>query len=145
MDKATLVAISDSLKGRRILGVQDSGPYDKNSVLLLEGGMQVELYESWQDCCAGASGEWAILDAENLMAGITDVQFEDITEPDDTSDPYYEPNPREATLTILHNQNPIVKGNLYADSGNGGYYFSVLSLKIRFPDSSEYDTEVLSS
>ena len=36
-----------------------------------------------------------------------------------------------ATVVLYHNQNPIAQGECYADAGNGDFYYSVYSLKIK--------------
>ena len=109
-----------------------------NDTLTLDDGTTLRLYESEQDCCAGASGEWEILDPDRLEAAITDVDYEEIA--------YDDGDTREGTckITILHNQNPIALGDGYADAGNGGYYFSVLSLEITVDGSTVHDEEVIS-
>lgn len=111
--------------------------------LVLENGTVLELYESAQDCCAGAWAEFKVLDADNLHAGITDVDFRcsEWGREDDYDDSYG----TELTITILHNQNPIVHGNCMADAGNGGYYFSVLSLRVKVKDEEVFNGEILSS
>ena len=34
----------------------------------------------------------------------------------------------EVKIAIYHNQNPIAQADIYADAGNGGYYYSVTSM-----------------
>ena len=111
--------------------------------LVLDNGTVLELYESDHDCCAGAWAEFKVLDADNLHAGITDVDFRcsEWGREDDYDDSYG----TELTITILHNQNPIVHGNCMADAGNGGYYFSVLSLRVKVKDEEVFNGEILSS
>ena len=36
----------------------------------------------------------------------------------------------EVKISIYHNQNPIAQAEVYTDSGNGGYYYSVTSMII---------------
>lgn len=120
------------LVGRRITTSTDD-------TLTLDDGTTLRLYESDQDCCAGASGEWEILDPDRLEAAITDVDYEDAA--------YHDGDTRIAKckITILHNQNPIALGDGYADAGNGGYYFSVLSLKVAVNGTIVCDEEVISA
>lgn len=33
-------------------------------------------------------------------------------------------------IVFIHNLNPIGKANMYADNGNGNYYYSVCAFKI---------------
>lgn len=118
------------LVGRRITAAE-------SGTLTLDDGTALTLYESDQDCCAGAHGDWEILDPDRLEAAITHVEYEVYDYDDDYT--------RVATckITILHNQNPIALGDGYADAGNGGYYFSVLSLKIAVDGTTIYDEEVI--
>lgn len=120
------------LVGRRITTATDD-------TLTLDDGTTLRLYESDQDCCAGASGEWEILEPDRLEAAITDVDYE--------AGAYHDGDTRIASckITILHNQNPIALGDGYANAGNGGYYFSVLSLKVAVNGTIVCDEEVISA
>ena len=89
--------------------------------LILEDGTEVYFECTEYDCCAGAFGEWK---EAKLDAVITDVRMTDV-EHDDTLGYTYA---NTATLVIYHNQNEVAQASLYADSGNGGYYYSVLSV-----------------
>lgn len=119
------------LVGRRIATADDN-------TLTLDDGTTLRLYESDYDCCAGADGEWKILDPDRLEAAITSVEFED--------DAFHDGDTWVTTckITILHNQNPIALGDGYADAGNGGYYFSVLALEIAVDGTTVYDEEIIS-
>ena len=83
--------------------------------LVLEDG--AELYFECTDwgCCAFASGEWKTAE---LDAVITDVKMID----------YNQDESNTAKIVLYHNQNSVAQANLYADAGNGGYYYSVLSV-----------------
>lgn len=120
------------LVGRRITAAADD-------TLTLDDGTTLRLYESEQDCCAAAFGDWEILDPDRLEAAITNVDYEDTS--------YHDGDTRIAKcrITILHNQNPIALGDGYANAGNGGYYFSVLSLEITVDGTPVYDEEVISA
>lgn len=120
------------LVGRRIAAADDD-------TLTLDDGTTLRLYESDYDCCAGASGEWEILDLDRLEAAITHVEYEE--------DDYDDGDTWVATcrIAILHNQNPIALGEGFADAGNGGYYFSVLSLEIAVDGTTVYDEKVISA
>lgn len=111
--------------------------------LVLDNGTVLELYESDHDCCAGAWAEFKVLDADNLHAGITDVDFScsEWGREDDYEDSYG----TDLTITILHNQNPIVRGDCTANAGNGGYYFSVLSLRVKVKGKEVFNNEIISS
>ena len=120
------------LVGRRITAAD-------NDTLTLDDGTTLTLYESDYDCCAGAHGGWEILDPDRLEAAITHVDYEDTS--------YHDGDTRVAKckITILHNQNPIALGDGYADAGNGGYYFSILSLAITVDGTEVYDEEIISA
>ena len=120
------------LVGRRITTAD-------REVLTLDDGTTLHFYESNYDCCAGAGGEWKILDPDILEAAITHVEYE--------SDGYKDFYTRATTcrITILHNQNPIALGDGRADAGNGGYYFSALPLEVAVNGSIVHDEEVISS
>ena len=130
------MTIQDTLEkylvGRRITTAD-------NDTLTLDDGTTLRLYESEQDCCAAAHGEWKILDPDRLEAAITHVEYESRT--------YKDGDTRVATckITILHNQNPIALGDGYANAGNGGYYFSALSLEVAVDGSAVHDEEVISA
>lgn len=119
------------LVGRRIVTAYDD-------TLTLEGGTTLRLYESEQDCCAGAHGEWTILDHDRLEAAITHVEYESRSYDGDT-------DVTECRITILHNQNPVALGDGYADAGNRGGYFSVLSLEVAVDGFTVHDEEVISA
>ena len=91
--------------------------------LILEDGTEVSFECTDQDCCAVASGNWK---SATLDAVITNVKLENEQSRGDTEDEYEPYNTAE--LVIYHNQNPIAQADLYADAGNGGYYYSVLSV-----------------
>ena len=120
------------LVGRRITTAD-------NNTLTLDDGTTLHLYESEQDCCAGASGKWEILDHDRLEAAITHVEYE--------SDGYKDFYTRATTcrITILHNQHPIALGDGHANAGNGGYYFSALSLEVTVDGTTVHDEEVISA
>ena len=96
--------------------------------LTLDDGTVIEIVESEQDCCASAGGYWTNV---KLDAVITNVKIED-----EITRPAFEDYPDEeseslATVVLYHNQNPIAQGECYADAGNGDFYYSVCSLKIK--------------
>ena len=127
----------NALQGKKIDRVESRG--HRKSALVLDDGTELELFESEQDCCGIASGEWEILDPSRLEAMITNVRLECSSW--DNGDSYGV----EGVITILHNQNPIALANLHADAGNGGYYYSVLSLRVKIPSEDIHDYEVISS
>ena len=128
----TQETLTKYLVGRRIAAADDD-------TLTLDDGTTLRLYESDYDCCAGAHGEWEILDPDRLEAAITHVEYEEYDLEDDYT------RVAKCKITILHNQNPIALGDGYADAGNDGYYFSVLSLEIAVDGNEVYDEEIIGS
>ena len=120
------------LVGRKIATANDD-------TLTLDDGTTLRLYESDYDCCAGASGEWQILDPDRLEAAITRVEYK--------SRGYYDggTDVEMCEITIFHNQNLVAVGDGHADAGNGGYYFSVLSLAVAIDGITVHDEVVISS
>ena len=90
--------------------------------LILEDGTEVYFECTDCDCCAFASGEW---ETAELDAVITDVKMVDLKLADFEGFGY--PS-NTAKIVLYHNQNSVAQANLYADAGNGGYYYSVLSV-----------------
>lgn len=121
------------IEGKRVVSLAGSGDQ-----LLLDDGTVLRLYMSDSDCCAYAHGEW-VVQPESLDAIITDVQYELIDDRKDNGDG----STSHAKITILHNQNPLALGDCYADDGNGGYYFSALSLSIRVPEAEDFNIKVV--
>lgn len=107
--------------GRRITRVEQDGQR-----LVLDDGTMLYLYMSDSDCCATAHGEW-VTDADRLDAAITNVEvIPDAERSGDDGDG----TTNYVTIKILHNQNPIALADCSANDGNGGYYYSILSLDI---------------
>ena len=90
--------------------------------LVLEDGTEVYFECTAWDCCAIASGEWKTAE---LDAVITDVKMIDYNQ-DESEVSGFPTN--TAKIVLYHNQNSVAQANLYADAGNGGYYYSVLSV-----------------
>ena len=95
-----------------------------NEHLELEDGTVIKIGMSDYDCCAYAYGEF--IDVK-LDAVITD--FEVVKIDDDRDDTDYEIT-NKVIVKIYHNQNPIALAECSANNGNGGYYYSVVSLVI---------------
>ena len=94
--------------------------------IVLEDGTTITLECTESDCCAGAYGEFKPLtERPPLDAMITDIV---IGEEREVPDDYTIVNSVE--LKIFHNQNIICEAEMTADAGNGGYYYSVGSLKV---------------
>ena len=94
--------------------------------LTLDNGDILEICCAEQDCCAWASGEFknVVLDAV-----ITNIELGEIKE-NETEDDYDYEKTNFVTVTIFHNQNPIALADCYANSGNGGYYYSVAAFEL---------------
>ena len=103
--------------------------------IISDDGTKVYVYCSEQDCCAGAYGYFKNVE---LDAVITDVTYDIIK--DRERDDFSGEIDSEAVLKLFHNQNEIAQNMVYADAGNGGYYYSVASLRI-----GDFETEILSS
>ena len=98
-----------------------------DKTLTLNDGTIVEIVESEQDCCARAGGEWTNV---KLDAVITNVKIENERE-QQNFDTWNDEAESLATVVLYHNQNPIAQGECYADGGNGDFYYSICSLKIK--------------
>ncbi|AXF38422.1 hypothetical protein Quidividi_192 [Staphylococcus phage Quidividi] len=98
-----------------------------DETLTLDDGTLVEIVESEQDCCASAGGEWTNV---KLDAVITNVKIENERE-QQKFDTWSAESESLATVVLYHNQNPIAQGECYADAGNGDFYYSICSLKIK--------------
>lgn len=98
-----------------------------DKTLTLNDGTIVEIVESEQDCCARAGGEWTNV---KLDAVITNVKIENERE-QRKFEMYDDETESLATVVLYHNQNPIAQGECYADAGNGDFYYSICSLKIK--------------
>lgn len=128
-----LLKIRQLIEGKCVVSV---GGHD-NDLLTLDDGTVLRLYESASDCCASARGSW-VIEPDALDAIITDVKI-DVVQGQDNGDG----SESTATITILHNQNSVALGDCYANDGNGGYYFSVLSLSVELPDSDAVSVQVV--
>jgi hypothetical protein len=90
--------------------------------LVLDDGTIVTLEESASCCCAYAEGEFTNVE---LDAVITNVEIgEEIDIPDNNT------IVRQVKITLFHNQNPIALGEMTANAGNGGFYYSIGSLVV---------------
>lgn len=127
--------IRERIEGKRVVAVEDDG-----AKLILNDGTVLHLYMSDSDCCASAAGEW-VIQPDTLEAIITDVKIDILADREDDGDGATS----RAKITILHNQNPVALADCYANDGNGGYYYSVLSLSIEVPGSEAVDMEVVSA
>ena len=129
--------VEEKLK-KYLLG-QEVDRIEQGEVLYLKNGVALELYESDQDCCAGAHGKWILPDGE-IHGGITEVKFEEETYCEE-----YGERSSECVITLLHGNQTVASAEGYADAGNSGYYFSVLSLRVKVKGETIDDFDVISS
>lgn len=88
-----------------------------------ESVIRIEMTEN--DCCATACGNFKDV---KLNAVITDIRFKTpiLNNFDDYDETY-----STQEVVFVHNQNKIAQADLYADNGNGDYYYSVVAFKIK--------------
>lgn len=128
MDNKKLEQIKEKLLYKRVIEWNREKDY-----IILEDGIKVDVYCSDYDCCAHAYGEFKNVE---LDAVITDVVYDIEMESEYDGDTYVS----QAVLKLFHNQNEIAQNMVYANAGNGGYYYSVASLRI-----GDFETEILTS
>ena len=133
MNSEDVKNLEKRIVGKRVISVEGSR-------LLLDDGTVLSLYMSDGDCCAYANGAW-LINPDKLEAVITHADFKLLEDREFNGDG----STSHAQITILHNQNPLALADCYADDGNGGYYFSVLSLNVIVPDVERFDIEVVSA
>ena len=63
---------------------------------------------------------------------ITDVKFKATKE-------RFDGTIKKIYITIFHNQNEVAQAECHADDGNGGYYYSVLSVRVTNIDGKQID------
>lgn len=112
----TLNKLKSHLLFKKIIGLE-------NDYLILSDGTKIDFECSDYDCCARAGGEWKEFTVDGV---ITDIELLNIKVNDDG----YDQTNVTAKLVLFHNKNEIANANLYADNGNGDYYYSVLSVYI---------------
>ena len=125
------------LLGQEISHIQKSNTGD-NAILHLKNGVSLEIYESDYDCCATAYGDWTL--GEQFHGGITNVEYDTETYNGEFGD-----HAEHCTITILHGNRALAIAHGTATDGNGGYYFSVLSMQVKLHDTPTDDFEILHS
>ena len=98
----------------------------KDNYIRLDNGMELRIEETWQDCCASASGWFEDVELDAAITAVSDIKYE----PWVVGDTYG----CSAVVTILHNRNIICKAIGDADAGNGGYYYSIASFCVKMPN-----------
>lgn len=121
----TIEELSESILYKKVVSVS-------RDLVELENGIKLTIKCSESDCCAGGGGTFEFDEYDiPLEAVVTDFKVgEQVDVPN--SDTVV----RRNTITLYHNQNPIVLANAETDAGNGGYYYSITSLvvnDIHFP------------
>ena len=92
--------------------------------LKLDDGTVITIEMTENDCCASAYGEFKDV---TLEAVITDIRFNKPVLNSFNEDESY----TTQEVVFVHNQNKIAQADLYADNGNGDYYYSVVAFKIQ--------------
>lgn len=126
------------LLGQEISHISKS-PAGDNAILHLENGVTLEIYESDYDCCARAYGDWEL--HKPFHGGITNVEYTTETRDHD----FLGETTRHCTITILHGNRALATGRGAANNGNGGYYFSTLSMQVKLHGTPTDDFEILHS
>lgn len=135
-EELDLSEIRERIRGKRVVSVESDGER-----LVLDDGTVLHLYMSESDCCAYAGGKW-VIQPDALEAIITDVR---VAPDEERSGPDGDGVTNFATVSILHNQNPIALADCSANDGNGGYYFSALSLTVWAAEGEPLSVKVLES
>ena len=109
--------MNSRLVGKRIIEWNDD-------YLKLDDGTIITIEMTEFDCCARAYG--AFNDVK-LEAVITGIRFNKPVLNNYSEDETY----TTQEVVFVHNQNKIAQANLYADNGNGDFYYSVVAFKIK--------------
>lgn len=94
--------------------------------LKLDDGSVITIEMTEFDCCATACGDFKDV---KLNAVITDIRFNRPILNSYYEDCYETFSTQE--VVFVHNQNKIAQADLYADNGNGDYYYSIVAFKIK--------------
>ena len=97
--------------------------WDVNKIIL-DDGTEVYFETTECDCCAGGHGNFSNVKLDAMITDVVEIENKKyFNEGADT-------DVNEVKISIYHNQNPIAQAEVYTDSGNGGYYYSVTSMII---------------
>lgn len=121
----------EALIGRRVVDVTDDR-------LVLDDGTELEFTEV-QDCCASA--DFGLFGYDMTDPPIIAAIGDDEAEVEGDGGEHY--NVR--TITLLGINGQIGEIEATANDGNGGYYFSGLTLVVRYPDGTHSGSEVVVS
>ena len=116
MELITENELKERLLYKKIIKFEDNELY-------LDDGTIVSVKMTDNDCCAYAFGEFKDVKLDAVITDIVIGETED-TGIDGGEWEYYN------KVVIYSNQNPIAQADCYANSGNGGYYYSVCSFVI---------------
>ena len=101
--------------------------YDKeNEVITLDNGVKIAIEETEQDCCASACGGWENIVFNSAITNVLPIETERWHD-DDTYGCC-------ATIKVLHLDQTICEASGNADAGNGGYYYSIASFVVKYPE-----------
>ena len=106
----------------------------EDNKITLDNDIEISIEETEQDCCASAYGQFEDVVLDAAITNVSDIEYE-LWENEDGGGEYGS----YATVTIMHNRNVICKAVGGADSGNGGYYYSIASFVVRVPNSDKVD------
>ena len=96
------------------------------SIIVLDNGVEIHIEETDCDCCASAGGEFQDVVLDAAITNVSDIQYRSWSDGDTYG--------CSAVVTIVHNKNIICKAVADADAGNGGYYYSIASFVVKFPN-----------
>ena len=116
MEYGNLEVLKNHLLFKRIVKWNETG-------LHLEDGTIVTIEESESDCCASAGG---VFKGVVLDAMITNVEIGEVVSDGNG----WDMTTNEVKVTLFHNLNPVAVAEMYANDGNGGYYYSVASFVV---------------
>lgn len=131
-------SLEKHLLGQEISHIS-KGPTGDNATLHLKNGVTLDIYESDYDCCAAAWGDWEL--HKPFHGGITNVTYSE--EHQETG--FLGETASYCTITILHENRTLATARGTANDGNGGYYFSTLSIQVKLHDIPTDDFEILHS
>lgn len=122
----TFDELKEALLYRRIVEWYDN-------YIKLDSGMELKIAETEGSCSASAWGEFRNVTLDAAITNVSDIKYEPW---EDCVTYGY-----SARVTVFHNQNEICEMYASADTGNGGYYYSIASFIIKMPH--EKESEVL--
>lgn len=102
--------------------------WDKN-VITLDNGVKVSIEMTDSDCCAKAYGEFTDVKLDAAIVSVSEPEYDHWSD-DDTYG-------CTAVIKILYTDGSICTAEADADAGNGGYYYSIASFVVKFPNIEE--------